>query len=160
VAAAVADEARDAGMGVAGDQVGFAATEVLQGHWPRGPWEVIPVLPEEVPNTPRSPGSPGAYGSGAGAPLRYWAKTARPARLSPSPHLLIGDWPAMSVVIRAVLSMTVAIAALAAAATVADTLADVLGGIVALAAILVFTRTIMGLAAAPGEKPRRPDGSR
>jgi hypothetical protein len=66
----------------------------------------------------------------------------------------------MSVVIRAVLSMTVAIAALAAAATVADTLADVLGGIVALAAILVFTRTIMGLAAAPGEKPRGRDGSR
>jgi malate dehydrogenase (oxaloacetate-decarboxylating) len=32
VAAAVADEARDAGMAVAGDQVGFAATEVLQGH--------------------------------------------------------------------------------------------------------------------------------
>ncbi|HEY2440290.1 MAG TPA: NAD-dependent malic enzyme [Solirubrobacteraceae bacterium] len=32
VAAAVADEARDAGMAAAGDHVGFAATEVLQGH--------------------------------------------------------------------------------------------------------------------------------
>jgi malate dehydrogenase (oxaloacetate-decarboxylating) len=32
VAAAVADEARDAGMAAAGDEVGFAATEVLQGH--------------------------------------------------------------------------------------------------------------------------------
>jgi malate dehydrogenase (oxaloacetate-decarboxylating) len=32
VAAAVADEARDAGVAVAGDEVGFAATEVLQGH--------------------------------------------------------------------------------------------------------------------------------
>jgi hypothetical protein len=32
VAAAVAEKARDGGMAVAGDQVGFAATEVLQGH--------------------------------------------------------------------------------------------------------------------------------
>jgi L-lactate permease len=59
----------------------------------------------------------------------------------------------MSVVIRAILSMTVAIAAVVAVATVASTLADVLGGIVALAAMLVFTRTIMDLASAAGDEP-------
>jgi hypothetical protein len=64
----------------------------------------------------------------------------------------------MSVVMRAILSMTVAVGAGVAVATVASTLADVLGGIVALAAMLVFTRTIMNLAAAPGEEPQRPDG--
>jgi hypothetical protein len=63
----------------------------------------------------------------------------------------------MSVVIRAVLSVTVAVAAVVAVARLAGTVAELTGGIVAFVAMLVFSRSIMELAAAPGEDP--PDRS-
>jgi hypothetical protein len=61
----------------------------------------------------------------------------------------------VSLVRKTLVSMAVTIAAAVAMATVADTLTDVLGGIVVLAAILVFTRAIMAFAAEPGEEVQR-----
>jgi hypothetical protein len=57
--------------------------------------------------------------------------------------------PAMSFAMRAIPSMAAAVVAVVAMASLAATLADALGGIVLLAAILVFTRAIMDFAAEP-----------
>jgi hypothetical protein len=62
----------------------------------------------------------------------------------------------MSLGTMALLSMAVAIAAGVAMATLASAPADVVGGIVLLAAIAVFARTIMGFAAEPGGEGQRP----
>lgn len=66
----------------------------------------------------------------------------------------------MSFVIKAILSMAVAIAAVVAMASLASTLAVVLGGTIALVAILVFFRAILGFAAEPSEGPRPSGGAR
>jgi L-lactate permease len=63
----------------------------------------------------------------------------------------------MSLVLKALLSMAVAIAAVVAMATPAGAFGDVLGGIVGLVAIVVFARAIMALAAEPGEERHRSD---
>jgi hypothetical protein len=75
---------------------------------------------------------------------------ARALTRASSGHPRLAD---MSLVIKAVLSLAVAIGGVVAMASLASTLADVLGGIVALVATLVFTRAIMDFAAEPGEKP-------
>lgn len=67
------------------------------------------------------------------------------------------QWPrvaGVSLMVRAILSLAVAIGAVVAMASLAGTLTDVVGGFVALAALLVFIHTIMELAGEPGE--RRP----
>jgi hypothetical protein len=61
----------------------------------------------------------------------------------------------MSRVMKATLSMAVAIAAVVAIVWLASTLADVLGGIIVLAAMPSFTPAIMDLAAEPAEEPQR-----
>jgi hypothetical protein len=63
----------------------------------------------------------------------------------------------MSPVIRAVLSIAVAIAAVVALALSTGTTVDVVGGIAVSVATLVFARAIMDFAAEPGEK-RQPRG--
>jgi uncharacterized membrane protein len=55
---------------------------------------------------------------------------------------------------RAILSLAVTILAVVAIASIASTLADVLGGILALVAIVGFTRAIMDFAADPDEERR------
>jgi L-lactate permease len=61
----------------------------------------------------------------------------------------------MSLVVKATVSMTVAIAGVVSMAVLGGTLADVIGGIVVLIAMLLFTRAIMKLAAEPGEEDQR-----
>jgi hypothetical protein len=56
-------------------------------------------------------------------------------------------------VVRAILSLAIAIGAVAAMASLAGTLTAVVSGIVAVAALLVFIHTIIGFAGEPGEKP-------
>lgn len=66
----------------------------------------------------------------------------------------------MSPVVRAVLSIAVAIAAVVALALSTGTTVDVVGGIAVFVATLVFTRAIMDFAAEPGEKPPSRGGPR
>jgi hypothetical protein len=61
----------------------------------------------------------------------------------------------MPFVLRALVSIVVAIAAVVALATLADTLAHVLGGIAVSVSVLTFTRALMAFAAEPGEQRRR-----
>jgi hypothetical protein len=61
----------------------------------------------------------------------------------------------MSCGTKAVLSLTVAIAAVVAMGTLAGPLADLLAGFVALVAILVFARAIMQFVAEAGEEAQR-----
>jgi F0F1-type ATP synthase assembly protein I len=61
----------------------------------------------------------------------------------------------MSALIKAMLSMAVAVAAVMTIATRATTLTDVGGGIAVLVAILVFARSIMTFASEPGEEGQR-----
>jgi hypothetical protein len=55
--------------------------------------------------------------------------------------------------VRAILSLAVAIGAVVAMASLAGTLTAVVCGIVVLAALLVFIHTIIEFAGEPGEKP-------
>jgi hypothetical protein len=66
----------------------------------------------------------------------------------------------MLLVIKALLSMAVAIAAVVAVTSLTGTFADVLAGIVAVVATLLFTRAIMDFAAEPGEERQRSDRPR
>lgn len=59
----------------------------------------------------------------------------------------------MSLGLRAILSLAVAIGAVVMMAFLADTLTAVLGGTVVFAALLVFIRTIMEFAGEPDENP-------
>jgi hypothetical protein len=61
----------------------------------------------------------------------------------------------MPLVIKAILSMAVAVAAVVAMTLLAGTIAILIGGAVVLVAIVVFGRAIMAIAAEPGEKSRR-----
>jgi hypothetical protein len=61
----------------------------------------------------------------------------------------------MSYVIKAIVSLATAIAAVVAVASLASTFAEVLGGIVVLVAMAVFARAIMAIAAEPGEERPR-----
>lgn len=61
----------------------------------------------------------------------------------------------MSLVVKAAVSVTVAIAGVVSMAVLGGTLVDVIGGIVVLIAMLTFTRAIMKLAAEPGEQDQR-----
>jgi L-lactate permease len=66
----------------------------------------------------------------------------------------------MSALMKATLSMAVAVAAVVAMATRATTLTDIVGGIVVLVAILVFARAIMAFASEPSEEGRGSKGQR
>ena len=61
----------------------------------------------------------------------------------------------MPLVIKAIVSMAVAVAAVVAMASLGSTIAIGVGGAVVLVAILVFDRAIMAFAAEPGENSRR-----
>ena len=61
----------------------------------------------------------------------------------------------MPLVIKAILSMAVAVAAVVAMTLLAGTIAILIGGAVVLVAIVVFGRAIMAVAAEPGAKSRR-----
>jgi hypothetical protein len=61
----------------------------------------------------------------------------------------------MPLVIKAILSMAVAVAAVVAMTLLSGTIAILIGGAVVLVAIVAFRRAIMAVAAEPGEKSRR-----
>ena len=61
----------------------------------------------------------------------------------------------MPLVINAILSMAVAVAAVVAMTLLSGTIAILIGGAVVLVAIVAFGRAIMAVAAEPGEKSRR-----
>jgi hypothetical protein len=61
----------------------------------------------------------------------------------------------MPLVIKAILSMAVAVAAVVAMTLLSGTIAILIGGAVVLVAIVAFGRAIMAVAAEPGEKSRR-----
>lgn len=61
----------------------------------------------------------------------------------------------MPLVIKAILSMAVAVAAVVAMPLLGATIAIIVGGAVVAFAIVVFGRAIMAVAAEPGEKSRR-----